>query len=43
MRERVGLADGTLMIASEPGAGTTVHASLSRASGGGHVAATNVA
>jgi signal transduction histidine kinase len=32
MRERVGLADGTLAIASRPGEGTTVQATLSRAS-----------
>ena len=30
MRERVGLADGTLTIASSPGEGTVVHASLQR-------------
>jgi signal transduction histidine kinase len=33
MRERVGLADGTLSIASSPGQGTTVSARLSRSDG----------
>jgi signal transduction histidine kinase len=32
MRERVGLTDGTLTIASAPGEGTTVHATLRRGS-----------
>jgi signal transduction histidine kinase len=40
MRERVDLAHGTLAIASSPGAGTSVRATLSRAGGG---AAANVA
>jgi len=35
MRERVGLADGTLTIASAPGNGTTVSARLQRAPGAG--------
>jgi signal transduction histidine kinase len=35
MRERVGLTDGTLTIASSPGQGTTVSASLQRSGGAG--------
>jgi signal transduction histidine kinase len=39
MRERVGLADGTLAIRSGSGEGTVVQASLPRASAGGGQAA----
>jgi signal transduction histidine kinase len=39
MRERVGLADGSLAITSSPGEGTTVRATLSRPGGTGSAAA----
>jgi len=39
MRERVGLADGTLTVASAPGEGTTVSARLPRVNAGGQAAA----
>jgi signal transduction histidine kinase len=44
MRERVGLCDGTLTITSGPGAGTTLAATLKRASGpSAHAAVRHVA